>query len=93
MGPGGFDMQQIFAAAQQALSAQQVLQSATTTAAEILRMEGKLGRIQPGAFADLLLVRGNPLNNIECLAGNGENIPLVMKGGRICFHEGAGISA
>jgi imidazolonepropionase-like amidohydrolase len=77
----------------QALSAQQVLQSATTTAAEILRMEGKLGRIQPGAFADLLLVRGNPLNNIECLAGNGENIPLVMKGGRICFHEGAGISA
>ena len=71
----------------QVLSALEVLQSATTTAAEILRMEGRLGRIQPGAFADLLLVRGNPLKEIGCLAGNGENIPLVMKGGRICFNE------
>jgi imidazolonepropionase-like amidohydrolase len=71
----------------QVLSTQQVLQSATTTAAEILRMEGRLGRIQPGAFADMLLVRGNPLQNIACLTGNGENIPLVMKGGRICFNE------
>ena len=34
------------------LGAQQVIQSATTTAAEILRMEGKLGRIQASAFAD-----------------------------------------
>jgi len=80
-----------FVIRRQVLSSQQVLQSATTTAAEILRMEGKLGRIQPGAFADLLLVRGNPLNNIECLAGNGENIPLVMKGRRICFSEVSGV--
>ena len=71
----------------QVLSAQEVLQSATTTAAGILRMEGRLGRIQGDAFADLLLVRGNPLEQIGCLAGNGENIPLVMKGGRVCFDE------
>jgi imidazolonepropionase-like amidohydrolase len=71
----------------QVLGAQQVIQSSTTTAAEILRMEGRLGRIQPGAFADLLLIRGNPLDNIACLAGNGENIPLVMKAGTISFNE------
>jgi len=71
----------------QVLNAQLVIQSATATAAEILRMEGRLGRLQAGAFADLLLVRGNPLERIECLAGNGENIPLVMKSGRICFNE------
>ena len=71
----------------QVLSAQHVLQSATTAAAEILRMEGRLGRIQPGAFADVLLVRGNPLQQIGCLTGNGENIPLVMKDGHICFNE------
>jgi imidazolonepropionase-like amidohydrolase len=76
-----------FVIRRQVLTAQQVIQSATTTAAEILRMEGRLGRIQGGALADLLLVRGNPLENIECLAGNGENILLVIKAGRICFNE------
>jgi imidazolonepropionase-like amidohydrolase len=76
-----------FVIRRQVLSAQQVLQSATTTAAEILRMEGRLGRIQAGALADLLLVRGNPLQQIHCLTGNGENIPLVMKGGQICFND------
>src|SRR5215469_7359352 len=80
-----------FVIRREVLNAQEVLQSATTTAAEILRMEGKLGRIQAGAFADLLLVRGNPLENIECLAGSGENILLVMKGGRICFNEVPGV--
>ena len=76
-----------FVIRRQVLTAQQVLQSATTTAAEILRMEGRLGRIQSGAFADVLLVEGNPLEDIACLAGNGENIRLVMKAGCICFND------
>jgi imidazolonepropionase-like amidohydrolase len=71
----------------QVLPAQQILQSATTTAAKILRMENKLGRLVPGAIADVLLVRGNPLKQIACLTGNGENIPLVMKHGRIFFSD------
>src|SRR6266508_4249930 len=39
----------------------EVIQSATTIAARVLRHEGKVGVIAPGAFADLLVVDGNPL--------------------------------
>jgi imidazolonepropionase-like amidohydrolase len=60
-----------------------VLRSATSVNAEILQMSGKLGVVAPEAFADLIVVDGNPLENIELLGGQGENIPLVMKGGQL----------
>nr|WP_222858283.1 amidohydrolase family protein [Paraburkholderia phenoliruptrix] len=63
------------------------LSSATTTAAEVLGLPDKLGRIAPGAFADMLVVDGDPLRDITCLLGQGERIPLVMKGGEIYFNE------
>jgi imidazolonepropionase-like amidohydrolase len=74
-----------FAIRAEVLTTQEILQSATTTAAKVLKMEGKVGRLMPGAFADLLLVNGNPLTNIRCLLGQGDHIPLVMKGGRVFF--------
>ena len=37
----------------------------------------------PGARADLLLVDGNPLQDLACLTGQGERIPLVMQGGQL----------
>jgi len=46
-------------------------------------MEGRLGTIAPGAIADLLLVSGNPLDNIDLLRGQGESIALIMKEGKI----------
>jgi len=64
-----------------------VITSATTTAAEVLGMEGKLGRLQPGAIADLLVVDGNPLVDLACLAGQGEHIALVMKAGHVEFGQ------
>ena len=63
------------------------LASATTTAAEVLGLPDKLGRIAAGAWADLIVVDGNPLRDISCLLGQGERIPLVMKGGAIQFEE------
>ena len=57
------------------------IRSATRTAAELLRMEGKLGAIIPGAVADLLVVDGNPLTDISCLAGQGERLAAIMKAG------------
>ena len=63
------------------------LSSATTTAAEVLGLPDKLGRVAPGAFADMLVVDGDPLRDITCLLGQGERIPLVMKGGEIYFDE------
>ena len=61
----------------------EVLQSATLIGAEILGQAGRLGEITPGARADLLLVDGNPLQDLACLTGQGERIPLVMQGGQL----------
>ncbi|MBC9882873.1 amidohydrolase family protein [Bradyrhizobium sp. INPA01-394B] len=67
------------------LGAREVIASATLVGAEVLGMEGKLGRIMPDALADLLVVDGDPLRDITCLLGQGERIPLVMKAGRVQF--------
>ncbi|MFK4443694.1 imidazolonepropionase-like amidohydrolase [Caballeronia udeis] len=69
------------------LSPAEAIASATVTGADVLGMTDKLGRLVPGAFADLLVVDGNPLRSIDCLLGQGEHIPLVMKGGHIHFDE------
>jgi imidazolonepropionase-like amidohydrolase len=73
----------------QVQTAAEVIASATTTAAEVLGMQGQLGRLQPGALADLLVVDGNPLTELSCLSGQGEHITLVMKDGRIEFGDAA----
>ncbi len=63
------------------------LASATTIAAEVLGLPDRLGCIAPGAWADLLVVDGNPLKDISCLLGQGEHILFVMKGGAVQFDE------
>jgi hypothetical protein len=58
----------------------------------LLLLQGELGELLPGAAADLILVDGDPLQDIGCLAGSssdgssnsgggGSNIPLVIKDG------------
>jgi imidazolonepropionase-like amidohydrolase len=69
------------------LSAAEAVASATVVGAEVLGMSDRLGRLVPGALADLLVVDGNPLEDIDCLLGQGERIPLVMKEGVIQFDE------
>lgn len=61
----------------------EIIRSATTIAAKVLRHEGKLGCLAPDAFADLIVVDGDPLRNIDLLAGQGEHIPLIMKDGKL----------
>ena len=63
------------------LSPHEVICSATGVAAEVLRMEGKLGVVAPGAMADLLVVDGDPLVDIGLLEGQGRHIAAIMKGG------------
>jgi imidazolonepropionase-like amidohydrolase len=57
------------------------IRAATATAAELLRMTGRLGAIVPGAHADLLVVDGDPYRDISCIAGQGERLVAVMKAG------------
>jgi imidazolonepropionase-like amidohydrolase len=44
---------------------------------------GKLGVVEEGALADLLLVDGNPLENIELVADPAKNFVVIMKDGKI----------
>lgn len=69
------------------LTNQEVIQSATTIAAEVLNQEGKLGRLAPNAVADVIVVDGDPMKDVSCLLGQGDHIPLVIKGGAIQFNE------
>ncbi|MCA0301323.1 MAG: amidohydrolase family protein [Proteobacteria bacterium] len=63
----------------------EIIRQATTVGAEILRQEGKLGVVAPGAFADLIVVDGNPLKKLELFLDQGAHLPVIMKGGQ--FHK------
>ncbi|MFJ4783049.1 amidohydrolase family protein [Streptomyces sp. NPDC088794] len=58
-----------------------ILRSATTTAARLLRMEGEIGTLAVGAHADLLVVDGNPLEDIGVLARPQQSLLHVIKAG------------
>ena len=60
-----------------------IVRSATTVAARLLRMEGEIGTIAPGAYADILVVDENPLDNIGVLADPEAHVRLIMKAGQI----------
>jgi len=57
----------------------EAIRSATTTAADLLGWQGKAGAVQPGAWADLVAVDGDPLADVSAL----QKIDWVMKGGRV----------
>lgn len=61
------------------MSPLQAIQTATTKAAELLGISNSAGTIQPGFWADLIAVKGNPLENIQLL----EKVTFVMKGGKV----------
>tara|TARA_R100000935_G_scaffold58336_1_gene94952 strand:- start:110 stop:1345 length:1236 start_codon:yes stop_codon:yes gene_type:complete len=64
------------------IPADAVIRSATVDAAKILRQEGDVGVIAPGAYADIIAVDGNPLDNLDLLTAQGAHMPLIMQGGR-----------
>lgn len=61
----------------------EAIQSATITPAKILNMEGKIGQIATGFFADIIAVDGDPLKDIEIL----KKVDFVMKEGKIYKNE------
>jgi imidazolonepropionase-like amidohydrolase len=69
----------------------EMLRMITSTNAEILALSGArnpyqeapLGVIEEGAYADIILVDGNPLEDVAILGNDGANISLVMKNGEI----------
>jgi len=61
----------------------QVISAATKTNAEILGQIDRLGTIEPGKLADIIVIDGNPLSNIENVA----NVEIVVKDGVIYYAE------
>ena len=55
------------------------IRAATTRGAELLRMERQIGTIEPGKFADVIAVEGNPLEDIRAMG----RVVFVMKAGKV----------
>jgi imidazolonepropionase-like amidohydrolase len=72
----------------QVLTPFEILHSATAVNAAILQMDGKLGTVSPGAFADLLVVDGDPLADINLLATGGRYLTHILVDGRFIKRPG-----
>jgi len=65
------------------MSPMEAIKSATSRAAEMLDMAGQIGVIVPGAYADVVALASDPLQNIKQL----EQIRFVMKDGKVFKNE------
>ena len=64
-----------------------ILRSATAVNAELLMEKGRLGVIAEGAHADLLVVDGDPLAELDVLLAPQKNLKLIMKAGTLYKNE------
>ncbi|GLY82135.1 metal-dependent hydrolase family protein [Actinoallomurus iriomotensis] len=88
--PHGEQIDEFLLMVQYGMTPLQAIQAATTKAAEVLRLEGKVGTLAQGAYADLIAVDGDPTADIAAL----KRVELVVKEGRIHVDEvGAGAAA
>lgn len=77
-----------FAIRRQVASNADLIRQATVNAARLFRMESEIGQVAPGFTADLIVVRGNPLDDIEVLARPDRFLELVIQNGTF-VHEAA----
>jgi imidazolonepropionase-like amidohydrolase len=57
----------------------EAIRSATVTSAQLLGWDDRVGSLEPGRYADLIAVDGDPLDDVTVL----EDVPFVMKGGEV----------
>jgi len=65
----------------------EILRQVTSNNAAVLQQTDTLGCIKPGAYADLLIVDGDPLKNIELLGASGHHLKLIMRAGELIRNE------
>jgi len=78
------DQAREFVIRSQVLSPLEIIRSATLVGAQVVRREGELGCLRPGAYADLLVVDGDPLQDIGIFQKPGA-LSAIVKGGS--FHK------
>jgi len=76
-----------FTLRKQVFSPVEILRQATSTNAALLQQKDRLGCIKPGAYADLLVVDGDPLQDIELLAANGRHLNVIMRAGELIRND------
>lgn len=82
----GNNLVEIVLLASHGLTTMEALMAATSVAAEVVGLEDKIGTIEPGKFADLVLVRDNPLKDIKLL-NNADAIIQVVKDGKLIKND------
>lgn len=75
--PQGKNARQFKYMVQYGMTPMQAIQAATVNAADLLKWSDKVGALSPGHYADMIAVKGDPLQNITIL----ENVEHVIKGG------------
>jgi imidazolonepropionase-like amidohydrolase len=65
----------------------EIIRSATLVGARLCHMEGQIGVVAEGSFADLLVVEGNPYEDISVLAGDGAKMRMIMRNGAAVKNE------
>jgi imidazolonepropionase-like amidohydrolase len=81
--PHGQNGGEFWSMVQLGLTPVQALQAGTVNAAELMGWSDRVGAIRPGMFADIVAVRGDPINDIQAL----EHVQFVMKGGAVYKDE------
>ena len=71
----------------QVFSPIEILRQATSISADLMMMAGQIGCIAPGAWADLLVVHGDPLKDISILAANGRHLRMIVHEGIVVKDE------
>jgi imidazolonepropionase-like amidohydrolase len=77
------DQSREFLLRREVMSPIEIIRSATLIGARLLRLEDKLGTLKPGAYADLLLVDGNPLADLGLFQDQGAHLSLIVQDGKI----------
>jgi imidazolonepropionase-like amidohydrolase len=91
-GPGEFElgipMYEIEMMSGAGMTPMQIIVAATRNAAHVLHLDGEIGTLEPGKVADILIVNGNPLEELQSL----NTVRMVMHYGIIIRDESAGLS-
>jgi len=81
--PHGLNAHEFAVMVKLGLTPLQAVQAATVNAADLLGWPGKVGSLEPGAWADIVAVDGDPLKDVTIL----EHVKFVMKGGEVVRNE------
>jgi imidazolonepropionase-like amidohydrolase len=81
--PHGLNAHEFAVMVKLGLTPLQAIQAATLNAADLLGWSGKVGTLEPGAWADIIAVDGDPLKDVTTL----ERVKFVMKGGEVAKND------